>query len=299
VTVLESIVEEKKREIARLPQRAVSPVDLETALRKLGGTRDFIGALQKAGTGEVSLIAEVKKASPSAGVIQADFDPVRIAREYESAAASCLSVLTDEKFFQGSLLHLKQVREAVKLPLLRKDFIIDERQILESIQLGADAILLIVAILAEEKLKHFHRLATAAGLAALVEVHDETELERALGIGAELIGVNNRDLTTFQVDLGTTERLAARWRESGSSSLLVAESGIHTRADVRRLIRCGARAILVGEALMKHGDIRTKVSELVGASEDPPSPNAECRNPKEIPRLKSEKKAPRPQRPVR
>jgi indole-3-glycerol phosphate synthase len=268
VTVLETIVEEKKREIARLPLRAISPADLEMAPRKQEGARDFLGTLRKAGAGKVSLIAEVKKASPSAGVIQADFDPVRIAREYESAGASCLSVLTDEKFFQGSLRHLRQVREAVKLPLLRKDFIIDERQILESIQWGADAILLIVAILTDDQLKHFHRLATAEGLAALVEVHDETEIERALGMGAELIGVNNRDLATFRVDLGTTERLAARLRASGSSSLLVAESGIRTRADVQSLIRCGARAILVGESLMKHGDIRAKVRELIDADED-------------------------------
>jgi len=221
-------------------------------------------------TGKVALIAEVKKASPSAGVIQADFDPVRIAREYESAGASCLSVLTDEKFFQGSLRDLKQIRDAVKLPLLRKDFIIDERQILEAIRWGADAILLIVAILTDEQLKHFHRLATEAGLAALVEVHDEAELERALAIGAELIGVNNRDLATFKVDLATTERLAARLRFSSLDprhpTLLVAESGIHTRADVERLAQCGARAILAGEALMKHGNIRAKVRELMGDS---------------------------------
>lgn len=268
MTVLESIVEEKKREIARLPQRVISPFDLDAALRNRGGVRDFTGALRKAKTGGVALIAEVKKASPSAGVIQADFDPVRIAREYELAGASCLSVLTDEKFFQGSLQHLKRVRESVKLPLLRKDFIIDERQILEAIHWGTDAILLIVAILTEEQLKRFHGLATRAGLAALVEVHDEAELDRAMAIGAQLIGVNNRDLKTFEVDLATTERLAARLRSSALDPqhppLLVAESGIHTRADVQRLLRCGARAILVGEALMKHGDIRAKVRELMG-----------------------------------
>ena len=139
-----------------------------------------------------------------------DFDPVRIAKEYEAAGASCLSVLTDEKFFQGSLDYLRQIRAAVKLPLLRKDFIIDERQILEAIEWGADAILLIVAILSDEQLKKFHSLATEAGLAVLVEVHDEAELERAMKMGATLIGVNNRNLKTFKVDLATTERLAAK-----------------------------------------------------------------------------------------
>src|SRR4030095_8724293 len=185
---------------------------------------------------------------PSAGVICPDFDPVRIAREYEAAGASCLSVLTDEKFFQGSLDYLRQIRQAVKLPLLRKDFIIDERQILEAIEWGADAVLLIVAILDNERLRHYQLLAEAAGLAALVEVHDEAELDRALAANARLIGINNRDLKTFKVDLATTERLAAgrRARGGGSTAFVVAESGIHTRADVDRLRRCGAQAILVG-----------------------------------------------------
>jgi len=221
------------------------------------------------------LIAEVKKASPSAGVICPDFDPVRIAKEYEAAGASCLSVLTDEKFFQGSLDYLRQIRAAVRLPLLRKDFIIDERQILEAIEWGADAILLIVAILSDEQLKKFHSLATEAGLAALVEVHDEAELERAMKISPLLIGVNNRNLKTFKVDLVTTERLAARLksragfqpaldRQDARPTLLVAESGIHTRTDVERLKQCGAKAVLVGESLMRGGDIGTKVRELIG-----------------------------------
>jgi indole-3-glycerol phosphate synthase len=227
----------------------------------------------------VALIAEVKKASPSAGIICKDFDPVRIAKEYEAAGASCLSVLTDEKFFQGSLDYLRQIRAAVKLPLLRKDFIIDERQILEAIEWGADAILLIVAILDDDRLKRFHSLAKTAGLAVLVEVHDEAELKRAMEIGAELIGVNNRDLKTFKVDLGTTERLAVRLfsgtgvspvrsrekthGQDARATMLVAESGIHTRADVERLAKCGATAILVGESLMKGGSIAMKVSELL------------------------------------
>jgi len=272
-TILDTIVAEKKREIAPLPRRTVSAAGLRVALAARGGLRDFVGALRKPKRGPVALIAEVKKASPSAGVIRRDFDPVRIAREYEAAGASCLSVLTDAKFFQGSLEDLRRVREAVNLPLLRKDFIIDERQILEAIEWGADAILLIVSILEEAQLKRFQELAAEAGLAALVEVHDEAELDRALAAGARLIGVNNRDLQTFKVDLATTERLAARLHSPSrlpppasrlTSPLLVAESGIHSPADVARLAKCGAQAILVGESLMKHADIGAKVRELLG-----------------------------------
>ncbi len=265
MTILDTIVEQKRREIALLPERRIASGDLRDAMLERDEPRDFLAALHSPRSGEVALIAEVKKASPSAGVICQDFDPVRIAKEYEAAGASCLSVLTDEKFFQGSLDYLRQIRAAVKLPLLRKDFIIDERQILEAIEWGADAILLIVAILDDAQLRGFHTLATEAGLAALVEVHDEAELERALAAKATLIGVNNRNLKTFQVDLATTERLAKQLSQSSTpAGLLVAESGIHTRADVERLKRAGARAILVGESLMKQNDIRGKVSELLG-----------------------------------
>jgi indole-3-glycerol phosphate synthase len=264
--ILDTIVEQKKLEAAKLPARILAAGDLRDALLERGEHRNFMAALRKPKAGSVALIAEVKKASPSAGIICPDFDAVRIAKEYEAAGASCLSVLTDEKFFQGSLDYLRQIREAVKLPLLRKDFIIDERQILEAIEWGADAILLIVAILDDARLKRFHSLASTAGLAVLVEVHDEAELERAMVIGAELIGVNNRDLKTFKVDLANTERLAAKLFSSPvthQSSLLVAESGIHTRADVERLAKCGAKAILVGESLVKGGGIQAKVKELI------------------------------------
>lgn len=265
MNILDTIVEQKKREVDALPNGKVTVAALKKALTKRGDHRGFNYALRHPRRGSVALIAEVKKASPSAGVICADFDPVSIALEYEAAGASCLSVLTDEKFFQGSLEYLKQIRAAVKLPLLRKDFIIDERQILEAIQWGADAILLIVAILSDAKLKRFQDLATDAGLAALVEVHDEEELNRALDVGARLIGVNNRDLKTFTVDLATTERLAitALAGRSEDEVLLVAESGIRLRADVERLARAGAHAVLVGESLMR-GDIRSKVAELLG-----------------------------------
>ena len=308
MNILDEIVEQKQREVAQLPARLIAAGDLRDAMLEHGERRDFLGALRhsksrssrgdeaqiKTGNqsepphvgcyGAMALIAEVKKASPSAGVICPNFDPVRIAKEYEAAGASCLSVLTDEKFFQGSLDYLRQIRAAVKLPLLRKDFIIDERQILEAIEWGADAILLIVAILTDEQLAGFHSLATEAGLAALVEVHDEAELERALKISPSLVGVNNRNLKTFKVDLATTERLAAKMEDGRSKvaktsapssilhppsspqlpPLLVAESGIHTRADVERLQRCGAGAILVGESLVKQGDIGGKVRELLG-----------------------------------
>jgi indole-3-glycerol phosphate synthase len=304
--ILYKIVEQKKLEVAKLPARIIAAGDLRDAMLEHGERRDFIAALRRAKSGRsrgdeaqtkkgiqsepphvgsydsMALIAEVKKASPSAGVICKDFDPVRIAKEYEAAGACCLSVLTDEKFFQGSLDYLRQIRAALNLPLLRKDFIIDERQILEAIEWGADAILLIVAILTDEQLAKFHSLAIEAGLAVLVEVHDEKELERALRISPSLIGVNNRDLKTFKVDLATTERLAAKLRSGTGVSpvsssvethgrdarattiLLVAESGIHTRADVERLKKCGADAILVGESLVKQGDIGAKMRELLG-----------------------------------
>ena len=273
--ILDKIVEQKKREVAQLPARLIAAGDLRDAMLERGEQRDFLAALRNPPSrftphvSRIALIAEVKKASPSMGVICPDFDPVRIAKDYEAAGASCLSVLTDEQFFQGSLDHLRRVREAVKLPLLRKDFIIDERQILEAIEWGADAILLIVAILRDAQLKHFHTLAIEAGLSVLVEVHDEAELERALKIGADLIGVNNRDLKSFKVDLAVTERLAAKLSQtpdprSQTPRLLVAESGIHTAADVARVAKCGAGAILVGESLVKHGDIQAKVRELMG-----------------------------------
>ncbi len=261
MNILDKIVEEKKREIAKLPARIIAVGELRDAMLERNEPRDFLAALKTPKRGSVGLIAEVKKASPSKGIICANFDPVRIAREYELAGASCLSVLTDEKFFQGSLDYLKEIRAAVKIPLLRKDFIIDERQILEAIEWGADAILLIVAILSDEQLASFHALATSAGLSVLVEVHDEAELDRALKINPQLVGVNNRDLKTFQVDLGTTERLASEM--DLEKILLVGESGINSRSDVARLERCGAKAILVGESLMKDGRIAAKISELL------------------------------------
>ena len=256
--ILDKIVAQKKREVDRLPVRPITPEAVRAARPQ---SRNFMGALRGGGRGGPALIAEVKKASPSAGIICADFDPVRIAREYEAAGAACLSVLTDVEFFQGSLDYLRQIRAAVSLPLLRKDFIIDARQILESVEYGADAILLIVRILSDEQLGQFHGLAVEAGLAALVEVHNEAELRRAQAVGATLIGINNRDLDTFTVDLETTARLSPK----ASPGFVVAESGIHTRSDVQRVHRAGAGAILVGESLLRNpGGIAAQVDLLVG-----------------------------------
>lgn len=271
MTILDTIVAEKRREVERLPEQSVTAAAVRAALARRQGPRPFLPALRSGSPrGAVRLIAEIKKASPSAGVICPDFDPVAQARAYEIGGAACLSVLTDQRFFQGSLDDLRAVRGAVKLPLLRKDFIIDERQILEAAEAGADAILLIVAILDQAELTRFHRLATGAGMAVLVEVHDHAELDRALALGADLIGVNNRNLKTFDVDLGTTECLATRLRAAGrlegpTAVLLVAESGIHTRTDVQRVQAAGARAILVGESLMRSGDHQpAKISALLG-----------------------------------
>jgi indole-3-glycerol phosphate synthase len=260
MNILDKIVVEKKLEVAKLQPLAGK---LKQAAAARNEFRDFAGALHR--NNEVALIAEIKKASPSAGVIQENFDAIQIARDYEAGGASALSVLTDEKFFQGRIEYLQQIRDAVKLPLLRKDFIIDELQIYESVAHGADAILLIVAILDDAQLKGFHELAAQLRLASLVEVHDEAELDRTLASGAEIIGLNNRDLRDFSVSLATTEKLAAKLKRGMCGKYtIVAESGIHVRADVKRVAKAGANAILVGESLMRSGDIESKVRELLG-----------------------------------
>lgn len=264
MNILEKIVDQKRREAKALRPQADS---LKRRAAARSGRRDFAAALRvpesrvnESTSQQIHLIAEIKKASPSAGVICENFDPVRIAREYEAAGASALSVLTDEKFFGGRLEFLQHIRDAVKLPLLRKDFIIDELQIHESVAAGADAILLIVAILDDAQLKRFLSLAKELRVAALVEVHDEAELDRALAVGAEIIGINNRDLKTFTVDLAATGRLA---KKIPPGKLIVSESGIHSAADVARARAAGANAILVGESLMRSGNIAAKVKELM------------------------------------
>lgn len=255
MTILDQIVADKRAEVDRLAKREVTADLLREKIAARGGVRPFRKALLPPRFGRLGLIAEIKKASPSAGVICPNLNPADMAKAYESGGASCLSVLTDRKYFQGSLHDLKTVREASKLPLLRKDFVIDARQILEAAEWGADAVLLIAAILDDLALKALHRLAAEAGLDALVEVHDEAELKRALRIGADLIGVNNRNLRNFAIDLEVTEKLAAKLATlpNRETLLLVAESGIRTREDATRLARCGAQALLVGETLMRAG----------------------------------------------
>jgi indole-3-glycerol phosphate synthase len=260
MNILDKIVAEKKLEVAKLLPQADK---LKKAVAARKDFRDFDGALRR--DSKVALIAEVKKASPSAGVIVKDFDAIQIACDYEDAGASALSVLTDEKFFQGRIEYLQRIRDAVKLPLLRKDFIINEVQVYESAARGADAILLIVSILDDAQLKGFRELAAQMRLSALVEVHDEAELDRAVASGAAIIGVNNRDLRDLYVSLATTEKLAAKLRRGMCGKYtLVAESGIHARADVERVAKVGANAILVGESLMRSGNITGKVKELLG-----------------------------------
>jgi indole-3-glycerol phosphate synthase len=205
----------------------------------------------------------VKKGSPSKGVIRPDFDPVAIAGIYEANGAACLSVLTDERFFLGQLAYLTEIRRHVQLPLLRKDFICDSYQLYEARLAGADAVLLIAAMLDLTQLREFTALARELDLDVLLEVHGEGELETALQVNCGLIGINNRDLHTFITDLATTERLA---KLVPGNRLVVAESGIHTRADVSRLQRAGARAFLVGESLMREKDIGAKLRELLGES---------------------------------
>jgi indole-3-glycerol phosphate synthase len=220
--------------------------------------RPFRAGLQRGS--DVAVIAEVKKASPSAGIIAADFNPLSQAREYARGGAHALSVLTDEKYFQGHLSYLKQIREQVDLPLLRKDFIIHELQIYESVIAGADAILLIVASLDDETLRKLYDQAKTCQLDVLVEVHDLAEMERALELGADMIGINNRNLKTFEVDLATTEALS---EEIPNDTVGISESGIKTADDVRRVRACGINAVLVGETLMRAKNVPEKLAELL------------------------------------
>ena len=227
------------------------------AERARSGRRDFQRALSLRAP---AVIAEIKKASPSKGVLSSDFDPARLARQYQAGGAAALSVLTDEPFFQGSLADLRAARGACGLPVLRKDFTLEESHVLEAAAHGADAILLIAAILEESQIRGLRERAAAYGMAALVEVHDERELGKALDAGAEIIGVNNRDLNTFEVTLETSLRLAAR---IPSPVLKVSESGIHSAQDVQRLREAGYQAFLVGEHLMKSGDPAQALRALV------------------------------------
>lgn len=256
--VLTRIVDHKRTEIEAARNR-VSFEDLQRQLPGAPPVRDFVKSLRD--HGPVGLIAEVKKASPSAGLIRPDFDPVGIARAYEAGGAACISVLTDEKFFQGHLDFLRAIRQEVSIPVLRKDFILDRYQILEGRVAGADCVLLIAECLTDAELADLYGYTRELGMHALIELYDPENLPRVLKVAPELVGVNNRDLRSFKVDLGHSTRLRD---QVPRSILFVSESGIERRSDVETLQAGSVEAILVGETLMRSADIGVKVRELLG-----------------------------------
>ena len=259
--ILDTIVAHKREEL-KWDRERVPLQTLKSQIPDLPPTRNFRAAL--APPGIVNLIAEVKRKSPSKGIIREDFDPVEIARTYAKTGASAISVLTDQRFFGGDLSYLSAIRNAVDLPLLRKDFTINEYHIYQARVAGADAVLLIVAILTPEQLQEFIGVAKHVNLAPLVEVHAQTELDIALDVGAEIIGINNRDLKTFHTDIATSFHLR---KSIPDDRIVVSESGIYTREDVIRLGEADMDAILVGESLMRSADIGGKVRSLLGSEE--------------------------------
>ena len=260
---LAAILEAKRAHVARR-KREVPLAELEAAARAAGPPRGFHATLRaRADAGTHALIAEIKRASPSKGLIRADFDPPAHARAYAEGGAACLSILTDVPFFQGDDAYLTTARDAVALPCLRKDFTLDSWQAIEARALGADAILLIVAALEDSALAEIEAAALEQGMDVLVEVHDEAELDRALRLRTALVGVNNRDLRDFSVDLGRTERLAAR---TPAGITLVAESGLSSPGDLERLAAAGVRCFLVGEALMRQPDLAAATRRLLGGA---------------------------------
>ncbi|HEY7542126.1 MAG TPA: indole-3-glycerol phosphate synthase TrpC [Methylomirabilota bacterium] len=257
MSVLDEIVANTRAEVARR-KSAVPRASLERQCDAAAPTRDFEGAL-RGGAGSVRLIAEVKKASPSRGVLSSDLDPVALATTYATGGAHAISVLTDEKYFRGSLDDLRAVRAAVGVPLLRKDFTVDEYQLWESRAAGADAVLLIVAVLEPARLAELATAAKGLGLAALVECHTAAELDQALAAGSRIIGINNRDLATFETRITTTLELLPL---IPPGPIVVSESGFFTAADVRPVVIAGAHAILVGEGLVRAPDVPAKIREL-------------------------------------
>ncbi|MEH2126870.1 indole-3-glycerol phosphate synthase TrpC [Nostoc sp.] len=264
--ILEEIVSHKKQEVAQM-QQELPLGSLRQQLNSAPTVRNFLTALQE-NPNQPSLIAEVKKASPSRGVIRADFDPVAVAQAYERGGAACLSVLTDCKFFQGSFDNLRNVRSQVALPLLCKEFIINSYQIYLARTAGADAVLLIAAILSDRELQDFLRVIHDLGMVALVEVHTLAELDRVLKLdNLSLVGINNRNLEDFTLDLGTTQQLLAE-RQQQLQSLditVVSESGLYTPADLSLVAEAGARAVLIGESLVKQSDVEQAVREILSA----------------------------------
>jgi indole-3-glycerol phosphate synthase len=254
--ILADIIQKKAQEIELLREHAL--VLEQQAYERTHAPRPFAEVLRSA---EIGIIAEIKKASPSRGLLAKEFHPARLAGAYERGGATCLSVLTDHTYFQGSLHDLEVARAAATVPVLRKDFTIDRVQIFQSAAHGADAILLIAAILSVEQLRNFRELASTLGMAALVEVHDQDELAKAIDSGAELIGVNNRDLQTFEVSLNTSLRLSYLMP---SSAIRVSESGIHGRTDIDLLRDAGFNAFLIGESLMRSHDPARALNEILG-----------------------------------
>ena len=259
------IVMSRLAEIINYKQQEISPWightnDWKKRAKEHRNFRGFRTALDLAPFG---FIAEVKRASPSAGLIAEEFDPLSIATQYYEGGAHCISVITDERYFQGHLDYLALVHQHVPVPTLRKDFTIHEVQIYQAILAGADAIILIVAALSDNQLKYLYDVATGLAVDVLVEVHNEAELERALNIGADFIGINNRDLTTFKVDLNTTERLLPL---IPSQCTIISESGIQTSADVQRVLHAGANGVLVGESLMRASDPKKLLHDLLEAA---------------------------------
>ena len=257
-TILDKIVLAKREELARVKSQ-LPEAALQRQLDNAPPSRDFLAALAEPEA--ICLIAEVKKASPSRGVIRADFHPVEIAQIYQQHGAACISVLTDEPHFQGSLDYLRLIRAAVDLPVLRKDFVIDRYQVLEARAAGADAVLLIAECLDDRQLEELHDLIVDHGMTPLVELYEPANLPRVLACGAKLVGINNRDLRNFTTDLNHTLELC---RQIPGDRVVVGESGIRTRADVERLQAAGVKAILVGETLMAAPDIGAALSELLG-----------------------------------
>lgn len=261
MTILDEILV-KTRQTIEADRTAVPESELQAIVADLPACRDFHGAL--AAGDEVQLIAEVKRASPSAGLIREDFDPASIAGCYQEAGAACISVLTDEPFFQGSLEYLKQVRSAVELPVLRKDFIVDPYQLLQARAVGADCVLLIAECLSPSELSDLHGQALELGLQTLIELFEPTNLPAVLATGTKLVGVNNRNLHTFETSLSHTLDLRP---EIPSDRLVVGESGIRTHEDVKQLGAGGVKAILVGESLMRQSDIVQATRRLLGREE--------------------------------